>query len=94
MRHMRDLFNALNVTQRPRGKWLTLLSEDEAKVAIKQQCAGDGVPRAALIESALGQQDHNDKVCLLTAKPRQTFNPEDERVVRLPSGFSFEIVRD
>ena len=35
MRHLRDLFAALYIQERPRGRWLALLTEEEAKQIIK-----------------------------------------------------------
>ena len=35
MRHLRDLFTALYIQERPCGRWLALLAEEEAKQIIK-----------------------------------------------------------
>ena len=88
MRHLRDLFAALYIQERPRGRWLALLTEEEAKQIIKTSGpTAPGAPR--------GQNLHDDdKVCLLTAPPRASRCNETADVVRLPSGFSFEVVRE
>ena len=87
MRHLRDLFAALYIQERPRGRWLALLTEEEAKQIIKTSGpTAPGAPR--------GQTVHDDdKVCLLTAPRRASRCNETADVVRLPSGFSFEVVR-
>jgi hypothetical protein len=91
MRHLRDLFAALCIQERPRGRWLALLTEEEAKQIIKT--SGPTAPGAPTVQN-LHDDDDDDKVCLLTAPPRASRHNATADVVRLPSGFSFEVVRE
>ena len=88
MKHLRDLFAALYIQERPRGRWLALLTEEEAKQIIKSS-------GTTALSGPRGQNVHDDdKVCLLTAPRRASRCNEAADVVRLPSGFSFEVVRE
>ena len=64
MRHLRDLFAALYIQERPRGRWLALLTEEEAKQIIKT--SDPTAPGAPTMQNL----HDDDKVCLLTAPPR------------------------
>ena len=88
MRHLRDLFAALCIQERPRGRWLALLTEEEAKQIIKT--SDPTAPGAPTMQNL----HDDDKVCLLTAPPRASRYNATADVVRLPSGFSFEVVRE
>jgi hypothetical protein len=94
MRHLRDLFASLCILERPRGRWLALLTEEEAKRVIKARWATTTAPSAPRDSQSPDLPD-DDKVCLLTAAPPQGSRcNETARIVRLPSGFSFEVVRE
>ena len=88
MRHLRDLFAALYIQERPRGRWLALLTEEEAKQIIKT--SDPTAPGAPTMQNL----HDDDKVCLLTAPQRASRYNATADVVRLPSGFSFEVVRE
>ena len=87
MRHLRDLFAALCIQERPRGRWLALLTEEEAKQIIKT--SDPTAPGAPTMQNL----HDDDKVCLLSAPPRVSRYNATADIVRLPSGFSFEVVR-
>ena len=63
-RRLRDLFAALHIQDRPCGRWLALLTEEEAKQIIKSS-------GTTALSGPRGQnRQDGDKVCLLTAPRR------------------------
>jgi len=76
------------IQERPRGRWLALVTEEEAKQIIKT--SDPTAPSAPTMQNL----HDDDKVCLLTAPPRASRHTATADVVRLPSGFSFEVVRE
>ena len=91
MRHLQNVFNALCLTKRPNGRWLTLLTEEEAKQLIHENHDAPAWSAAPKTE----QQHGEEKLCLL-AVPRRGANRREEttHTARLSSGFTFEIVRE
>ena len=82
-RHLRHLLATLSIPGPARGQWLVLLTEEEAKRMITAR------------REENPEEEDQERLCLLTtAPPRDSRRDEETKVVRLPSGFSFEIVRE
>ena len=91
MRHLHNVFASLCLTKRPNGRWLTLLTEEEANQLINKNQDAPAWSAAPKAE----QQHGEDRLCLL-ADLRRGANRREEttHTARLSSGFTFEIVRE
>lgn len=103
-RHVRDVLDACAVACRPQGRWLTLLSNEEAEALIQGPKAHESQhePVNAVCSVA---HDSDDKVVVLGSPLKPAFGPSSDVTTptsfdttrggqRARSAYRFEIVRE